>query len=319
VLSFARGVEGRRLPVQLGSIIDELLTFGRETLPPDIRLASEIAPELWSVEGDPTQLLQVLMNLLTNARDAMPDGGQVTITARNVTLADTYSSVTHLATPGDYVHIQVEDDGIGMTKEVVDKIFEPFFTTKEHGRGTGLGLAVSIAIIRSHGGFMQVYSEPGTGSRFQLHLPAFAGSDFEASTSLHREEEQLLRGDGQLILVVDDEAAIRQITRQSLEAHGYRTLVASNGAEALDIIETHSEPVALVFTDMMMPVMDGAALATNLATSHPDLPIIATSGLNANGGVARARNVGVRRFISKPYTTGELLAGVHDALRGEAP
>ncbi len=316
VLSFARGVEGRRLPVQLGALVDELLTFGREALPPDIQLSSEIEPELWSVEGDPTQLLQVLMNLVTNARDAMPGGGHLSISARNVTLSDAYSSVTHLATPGDYVHIQVEDDGIGMPKDVVEKIFEPFFTTKAHGHGTGLGLAVSIAIIRSHGGFMQVYSEPGHGSRFQIHLPAFTGSDLAAATSLHAEEQQLHRGNGQLVLVVDDEDSIRQITRQSLEAHGYRTLGAANGAEALDLIEANPEPVELVFTDMMMPVMDGAALAAHLATSHPDLPIIATSGLNANGGLARSRNAGVRRFLSKPYTTGELLAGVQDALRG---
>jgi nitrogen-specific signal transduction histidine kinase/CheY-like chemotaxis protein len=316
VLSFARGVEGRRIPVQLDTIVGELLTFGRETRPPDITLSSKIAPGLWPVEGDPTQLLQVLMNLVTNARDAMPSGGHLSIEARNVTLTDVYSSVTHPATPGDYVHIQVEDDGIGMTKEVVEKIFEPFFTTKPQGHGTGLGLAVSIAIIRSHGGFMQVYSEPGHGSRFQVHLPAFSGADLAAAKSLHADELQLERGDGQLVLVVDDEDAIRQVTRRTLEAHGYRTLVAANGAEALDIIETHPEPVELVFTDMMMPVMDGAALAASLATSHPDLPIIATSGLNANGGLAQARNAGVRRFIAKPYTTGELLAGVQDALRG---
>jgi two-component system cell cycle sensor histidine kinase/response regulator CckA len=319
VLSFARGVEGRRVRIRPESLIEELVSFGRETLPSNITLTRDLDRGLWPIEGDPTQLLQVLMNLLTNARDAMPTGGRLSFTARNVTIADSYSSVSHLATPGEYVLIQVEDDGMGMTRDVIDKIFEPFYTTKEQGRGTGLGLATSMAIVRSHGGFMQVYSEPDHGSRFQLHLPA-ALSDQELDAPPADATRSLPpRGDGELILVVDDEAAIRQIIRQALEANGYRTIVASNGAEALDLIETSDEPVALVLTDMMMPVMDGAHLAAELATREPAMPIIATSGLNANGGVARAQHAGVRQFLSKPYTSLDLLRSVHDALGKGAP
>ena len=249
----------------------------------------------------------------------MPNGGRLSFTARNVTISDSYSSASYLATPGEYVLIQVEDDGMGMTRDVVDKIFEPFYTTKEHGRGTGLGLATSMAIVRSHGGYMQVYSEPDHGSRFQLHLPASVTDDELDSPLSDAMPSRPPRGDGELILVVDDEAAIRQIIRQTLEASGYRTIVASNGAEALDLIETSDEPVARVVTDMMMPVMDGAQLAAELATRAPALPIIATSGLNANGGVARAQQTGVREFLSKPYTSTDLLRSVHEALGKGAP
>lgn len=319
VLSFARGVDGRRVRVNPGEVIADLVSFGRETLPSNVVLTSEVAPDLWSVDGDPTQMLQVLMNLVTNARDAMPAGGHLSITARNVTIVDSYSSVSHLAAPGDYVFIEVEDTGSGMTRDVTDKIFEPFYTTKDHGQGTGLGLATSMAIVRSHGGYMQVYSEPGNGSRFQLHLPAARGDDPSARVNPELTTEPAPHGDGQLIVVVDDEAAIRQIIRQSLEANGYRTIVASNGAEALDLIESSSEAVSLVLTDMMMPVMDGAALSAELARLHPELPIIATSGLNANGGVLRAQNVGVEHFLSKPYTTDDLLTSVHDALTKGSP
>ena len=318
VLSFARGVEGKRVAVDVVRLLRDLEAFGREALPSNIGLTMRVPKTLWHTVGDPTQLLQVLVNLITNARDALPDGGTITITARDAELNDDYASVSHLASPGRYIAIDVEDDGMGMTPDVVDKAFEPFFTTKEPGRGTGLGLASSLAIVRAHGGYMQVYSEPGNGSRFQLHLVAALDHAAEPDQSELRAGRELPVGNGEQILVVDDEEAIRQLTRQTLESYGYSTVGARNGAEALVVLEQSDPAVDLVLTDMMMPVMDGAALAAELEKSHPNLPIIATSGLNANGGVARASLAGVDHFLSKPFTTETLVRSVAESLLGEA-
>jgi two-component system, cell cycle sensor histidine kinase and response regulator CckA len=318
VLSFARGVEGKRIVIDVVRLLGDLEAFGRQALPSNITLTMRVPPQLWKTVGDPTQLLQVLVNLITNARDALPDGGTITITARDAELNDQYASVSHLASPGRYVAIDVEDNGSGMSADVVDKAFEPFFTTKEPGSGTGLGLASSLAIVRAHSGYMQVYSEPGHGSRFLLHLLAAVDESANPTQTEPEATTELPTGNGQNVLVVDDEEAIRQLTRQTLESYGYRTLGASNGAEALVVLNKSDPAVDLVLTDMMMPVMDGAALAAELANSHPGLPIIATSGLNANGGVTRASLSGVRNFLPKPFTTETLVRSVAESLRGAA-
>jgi two-component system cell cycle sensor histidine kinase/response regulator CckA len=317
VLSFARGVEGKRIIVDVVRLLRDLEAFGREALPSNIALTMRVPKTLWHTVGDPTQLLQVLVNLITNARDALPDGGTITITARDAELNDEYASVSHLANPGRYVAIDVEDDGSGMTSDVADKAFEPFFTTKEPGSGTGLGLASSLAIVRAHGGYMQVYSEPGHGSRFQLHLVATLDDEAKPEQSELDASAELPTGNGENILVVDDEEAIRRLTRQTLESYGYRTLGASNGADALAVLDAADPAVDLVLTDMMMPVMDGAALAAELAISHPALPVVATSGLNTNAGSARAGLSGVHNFLSKPFTTETLVRSVAQSLRGE--
>lgn len=208
VLSFARGIEGERAVVRVEELVDELVTFCRDTLPKSVVADARIDGELWPVVGDRTQLLQVLMNFVTNARDAMPDGGTISVRAYNTELTEEYRAVTSLAPPGRYVAIDVEDHGIGMDADTMSKLFEPFFTTKPQGEGTGLGLPTSMAIARSHGGYIHVYSEPGRGSRFQLHLPAS-----DTSTPPPSPEEpsaEMPRGNGERVLIVDDEAAIRR-------------------------------------------------------------------------------------------------------------
>ena len=319
VLSFARGVQGERVAVDVVELLDELRSFCREALPSNIELDLRVPETLWHTTGDTTQLMQVLVNLITNARDAMPDGGTITISARNTDLADGYASVSHVAVPGRYVAIDVEDDGVGMPADVVSKAFEPFFTTKEPGHGTGLGLASSLAIVRAHGGYMQVYSEPDHGSRFQLRLPATDDAVGDVQEAAGELATDMPVGHGELVLVVDDEVAVRELTQQTLETYGYRTISASNGAEALELVANTETHIDLVLTDMMMPVMDGAALAAELSTSHPQLPIIAASGLNANGGVARARATGVRHFLSKPFTSDSLLKAVEESLQPRTP
>jgi two-component system, cell cycle sensor histidine kinase and response regulator CckA len=315
VLTFARGVEGRRLEVDLSRSITESITIIRDALPSNVKVSTFLADDIWHTIGDPTQILQVLINLVNNAKDAMPDGGNITIRARNVVLTDSYSSVTHLANPGNYVLVEVEDNGSGMPAEVLAKIFEPFFTTKDQGKGTGLGLASSIAIVRSHGGYMQAYSEIGNGSRFQVHFPASLGDGEQLDSEIDdRTFVRLPRGNGELILVVDDEAAIRQITRQALESFGYTTAMASNGVEALEYVESVNGAVDLVLTDMMMPVMDGPTTMRELVRTRPTIPIIAASGLSATVGVSRGAEYGAIGFLAKPFTTSELLHAVTDAL-----
>ncbi len=232
VLSFARGMEGRRMEVQVKHLIQDIEKIIRDTFSKDIQLRSIIPHDLWTIQGDPTQIHQVLLNLCVNARDAMPNGGVLTLCAENRVLDETYAALENGASPGAHVYLQVEDTGTGMPEEIIDKIFEPFFTTKGIGKGTGLGLSTSVAIVKSHGGFMRVYSEPGKGTRFKVYLPA----QTEASAEMLEEiAAEMPRGHGELILVVDDEASVRQITQQTLEAFGYRVVVASNGGEAVTV------------------------------------------------------------------------------------
>ena len=179
----------------------------------------------------------MLLNLCVNARDAMPDGGRITIRASNLMVDEHYAAMNIDARVGPYLQIEVEDTGVGMPSDVVDKIFDPFFTTKDLGKGTGLGLSTSLAIVKSHGGFIRVYSEPGRGSIFRIYLPAVADESLAAEAAVA--EATLPRGRGETILVVDDEAAVRQITKQTLEAFGYRVLLAADGSEAVSTYVQH--------------------------------------------------------------------------------
>lgn len=312
VLTFARGAEVVHEVVNIAEVIHELGAVSLQALPSSITVVTQIDDEV-AIVGDKTQVLQILMNLVTNAGDAMSHGGSLVVTVSRQSIADAVGQIS-LLTPGDYACISVEDAGAGMPADVLDKVFEPFFTTKDHGKGTGLGLASSMAIARSHGGTITAYSEVGTGSRFILYLP-LAGARFTPEPS-GPDHGHIPAGAGELVLVVDDEASIRRMVRLTLEAHGYRTAEASNGREAIEVFAQHADDVRLVLTDMMMPVMDGAATAAYFSEHHPDVAVVAASGLNANGGVARASHSGVRHFVAKPFTTETLLRTLHEALRG---
>jgi PAS domain S-box-containing protein len=304
VLSFARGIEGGTLSVDLPALIEDLARIVRDTFPKNITFRTDVPDGLWPLVGDPTQVHQVLMNLAVNARDAMPDGGVITVSAENVTVDAHYAALSGEATPGPYVRLSVDDTGTGMPPGIVDQIFDPFFTTKGVGEGTGLGLSTVSAIVRGHGGLVNVYSEPGKGTTFRIYLPAGgtpAESDEEAPVEVIR------KGSGQLILVVDDEASVRTITKQTLEAFGYRVLTATDGADAVAIYGQRGHEIDLVLTDVMMPIMDGAALIRVLKRMNPEVRIVAASGLGQNGGVARAADSGVRHFLPKPYTATTLL------------
>ncbi|MES2440679.1 MAG: PAS domain S-box protein [Verrucomicrobiota bacterium] len=311
VLSFARGVEGRRMEVRVRHLLQDIEKIANDTFLKHIEVKTVIPEDLWNVVGDPTQLHQVLVNLSVNARDSMPDGGLLTISAENLTLDTHYAGLDLEAKPGPYVLLQIEDNGTGMSEEVMGKIFEPFFTTKEIGRGTGLGLSTSLAIVKSHGGFIRVYSESGKGTTFKVYLPARTERSEVIITSTGTE---MPRGRGEMILVVDDEASVRQITQQTLEAFGYRVLLAADGAEALAVYSRQGDQIAAVLTDMMMPVMDGPATIQVLRKLNPRLPVIAASGLTANGQIAHAASLGVKHFLPKPYTAETLLKMLRDVL-----
>ena len=315
VLSFARGVEGARVLIRVERLADEVETIVK-TFPKQIRFQRRIPEPLWHVLGDPTQLHQVLLNLCTNARDAMPNGGCLTFSAHNVELDEQYAVMDRNAAAGRYVSIEIADEGIGMAQEVLAQVFEPFFTTKELGNGTGLGLSTTMGIVRSHGGFVNVYSEPGRGSVFKVYLPARLEKDDREALIPNSEGERMPRGHGEHILVVDDEVSILTITCQTLEAFGYRVLVAEDGAHAIGLYAMNREKIKAVITDMMMPVMDGHALIAALLRLNPNLVVIASSGLDANGNVAKAVNAGVKHFLHKPYTADAILLKLHEALHG---
>jgi PAS domain S-box-containing protein len=304
LLTFSRGEEGARGPVQVTHLAKEMLHIIRETFPREIAVKWRATPHVAPVHADPTQIHQVLMNLCVNARDAMPQGGTLVLSADMVEFDDARAAQLHAPAGGSYVRISVHDSGHGIPPENCERIFDPFFTTKEPGKGTGLGLSTVLGIVKAHGGFVLVHSQVGAGSTFEVHLPAAPGAVVpEAGPA----PETRARGAGELVLVVDDEAVVRETTKQVLEFNGYRVATAANGAEALERL---SPEVRLVLTDMMMPTMNGLVLVRQLRARVPELPVIAATGLGSDVYAAPLESLGVTRLLHKPYAAADLLAAV---------
>ncbi|MEO8074379.1 MAG: ATP-binding protein, partial [Acidobacteriota bacterium] len=301
VLTFARGAEGERINVEMRHLVKDLVEVLKETLPKTITVKYNVSPELAIISGDPTQIHQVLMNLAVNAADAMPDGGLLKITANNVTLDENYIRVNMEAHAGSYVLLEVKDTGSGMSPEILTRIYDPFFTTKEIGKGTGLGLSTALSIIKSHGGFINTDSEPGHGTGFSVYLPATEYEDSQIENAAQKLPFPV--GGGELVLIVDDEKNIRQVTSATLEKYGYQILTAPNGAEALKVYKQNAEKIRLVLTDMAMPVMDGATLICSLQQLDSPPKIISTSGLTSG----HKKEINADAFLTKPYTTETLL------------
>jgi PAS domain S-box-containing protein len=311
ILNFARGMEGKRGEVQVKHVLREIEGIARETFDRSIVLQSDFPRDLWPVIADATQLHQVLMNLCLNARDAMPEGGDLTISAANVTLDETYAKMNIEAKPIRYVMLKVEDTGTGMPPRVLEKIFDPFFSTKPIGKGSGLGLATVRTIVQSHGGFTNVYSHVGKGTSFKVYIPA---AELGSASPVEAPPEETPAGAGELVLVVEDEVSLRDITRQILESYGYRVLLAVDGTDALvQFLEKQAE-IRLVITDMMMPYMDGAATIRAIRKVAPETRIIATSGLMVSEYAREANSLGVQAFLAKPYTAETLLRTIRDVL-----
>ncbi len=270
ILSFARGIEGKRTIVQVRHLTQEIEQIINQTFPKSITCHVDLSENLWCVFANPTQLYQVLMNLVVNARDAMPEGGILKITVENVVIDQNIH-----AQPGSYIAISVMDTGIGIPPEIQERIFEPFFTTKDLGKGTGLGLSTTLGIIKNHRGFVSVDSEIGKGTQFKVYFPAVR----ERTQAIHSPALEAPIGNGELILIVDDEAGIREITKSSLEKYNYRVLTASNGVEAVTIYAQYQQQISVVLLDMMMPEMDGAIAIRKLKKINPHVKIIVISGL----------------------------------------
>jgi PAS domain S-box-containing protein len=313
VLEFARGVEGERIILQLKHLIKEITKTMSETLPKSIEVECFVPADVWPITGDPTQIHQVLMNLCVNARDAMPQGGVLSVKAENISIDASYARMILDATPGQYVLITVTDTGTGIPAEIISRVFEPFFTTKDQGKGTGLGLSTVLGIVKSHGGFVNVYSEPGKGTQFRAYFPAVESL---LTTQAREERADVPLGHGELVLVVDDESAIREITRSTLETFGYTALTASDGTEAVALYAQNKAAIDVVLTDMMMPYLDGTATIRALQKINPSVRVIASSGLADDGKAAEAAALGVKIFLSKPYTAEELLNALADTLAG---
>jgi two-component system, cell cycle sensor histidine kinase and response regulator CckA len=312
ILSFARGVGGQMAVLQIKIIVAEMGRLAKDTFPRSIHIRVKTAPDLPPVVGNATQLHQVLLNLCVNARDAMPTGGDLQLTASPVLLKDYVVKGNLTPVSGSFIVLSVSDTGHGMTPEVLAKIFEPFFTTKGEGKGTGLGLSTVVGIAKSHNGFVEASSEVAKGTIFKVYLPAAPNNE------LSMQEGNITAtaiGSGEQILVVDDELAFLEMTRETLEAFNYRVMVAQNGAEAVAAYRRHAGEIQAVITDMMMPTMDGPATIDALREIDPDVKIIGVSGLGSELALMKADKLAVRAFLKKPYTTATLLTSLREVLK----
>jgi CheY-like chemotaxis protein/two-component sensor histidine kinase len=313
LLAFAGGEQGNREQIDVREIVSEAEEILRNTLPKSIELNVECSDNLHLVSGDATELSQVLMNLAINARDAMPGGGRLELRAENFQLDPVRAALSDRLAAGPHVLIRASDTGSGIPPEIVERIFDPFFTTKPQGKGTGLGLATSLGIIRSHGGDMTVYSEPGRGAAFSIYLPAVKVEEMPA---IPASGDQIPAGHGEMIMLVDDEPLIVETARAALESGGYRVASAGGGAEAVAYYQHNYASVDAVLLDVMMPGLDGFATKDDLRAINPKVRIIASSGLRRPGEEG-GRLADVDGFLPKPYSDDQLLRIVRRVLDAE--
>jgi two-component system cell cycle sensor histidine kinase/response regulator CckA len=313
ILSFAHGVGGASEPLNVGVLVRDTASVIRQTFPKNIRLEVKVAANLWSVLGNTTQIHQVLLNLCVNARDAMPGGGKLTLRAENCLLDDIASKAIKGATSGTWVVLHVEDSGTGIPPEVIERMWEPFYTTKGVGKGTGLGLSTVRGIVENHKGFIDLKSNPEWGTAFRVYLPAVSAAQQEGGASSRN--AHLPRGNGELILIVDDEAQIRDITAAILSRHGYRVIIARDGTEAVALFAPRSAEISMLISDLNMPNLDGAALANVARRLNPNIKVLAMSGL-ASGGINTEMRPIAGAFLIKPFKADALLNTVNSLLRG---
>jgi PAS domain S-box-containing protein len=316
LLAFSRKQVLQPRVIDLNSSVADMEKMLRRLIGEDVELATERAPDLGQVKADPGQIEQILLNLVVNARDAMPSGGRLAIATWNATVTPEQAQRHGEAAPGDYAVLSVRDTGEGMSKEVQRRIFEPFFTTKEQGRGTGLGLSTVYGIVQQSGGFVEVDSDPGAGAHFRVYLPsvqeALATPDAQPDTGPMEGTET--------VLLVEDEKAVRVLVRRVLDRLGYTVLEAEHGAQALDIMAARSEPVDLLLTDVIMPGISGRELADQLQRSHPGIKVLFMSGYTDEAISHHGVLVSGVAFLEKPFTPDILLRKVREVLgpAGEA-
>jgi PAS domain S-box-containing protein len=311
ILSFTQGVEGKTTLLQLHHVITEIQPMVRQTFPKNIETIFNYADSLAMIEADSTQLHQVLMNLCINARDAMPNGGSLTVSTENLKISQSeryandekFANIHLDARPSDYIVISITDTGMGIPPELIDRIFDPFFTTKDIGKGTGLGLSTVMKIIKNHHGFIKVDSEVGKGTCFKIYLPATDTYETQPQPITNLEI-----GSNELILIVDDETSIRSITSTTLETYNYRILTAGDGIEAIATYAERKNDIDVILLDLMMPSLDILTTVRTIYKLNPNVRIIAMSGLVANEQTTQTlQDCGVMAFLQKPFTVQNLL------------
>ena len=299
LLTFSRSGSYQTQAINVNETIKATLDILKRTIPKKIQIQTSFATDLWTIEADPSQIEQVLLNLCINARDAMPDGGTLAVTTRNFDCSD---DLRGKHTANQYVQISIADTGEGIPKNIQNKIFDPFFTTKDANKGTGLGLAVAYGVIKKHRGDIEIHSSPGKGTTFDIFLPI---SDKENKKAIH-ETEAKLRGGSETILVVDDEQVIRKLGKEILETQGYVVLTAANGLEAIDIYKQEQKKINLVILDIMMPEMDGIEAYKSLRDINPSLKILIASAYSSKNYDYENFHIKAEEFIQKPFKIQQL-------------
>lgn len=315
LLAFSRKQIIKPLVLDLNEEINEMEKMLKRTIGEDIEFLTVLEPELWKVYADSGQINQIIMNLVVNARDAMPQGGKLTIETANADLDENYFSEHGIKeTPGHYVMLAVSDTGSGMDKETREHIFEPFFTTKEVGKGTGLGLSTVYGIVKQNNGFIWVYSEPGKGTTFKVYLPKMKGDEEPEEKEQTPVDEP---GGSETVLIVEDDDSLRNLAQKALDQHGYRTLVAENGEEALKVGKEREGPIHLLLTDVVMPKMGGKEAADRLQPLYPQMKVIYMSGYTDNAIIHHGVLTSELNFLEKPFTPEGLARKVREVLKSE--
>ncbi len=315
IVSFAGGAHQEKVLIQTRHLLRDILELAQETFPKSIRVESETGKDLWPIKGNPTQIHQVLLNLCINARDAMPQGGVLSLHIVNQALDEREAAKIPGATAGSFVVLEVTDSGTGIPPEILKRIWDPFFTTKGEGKGTGLGLATVRGIVARHGGFVTVESQVGHGSLFRVFLPATIERTCDAGPAASTHPFSI-QGGGELVFVVDDEANVRNLISVILTQHGYRPMAMADGIEALAEYSTRAAEVSLVITDFDMPGLDGRALSDAILRLNPEVKILSISGAGSGSGAKQLAAALRLSFLAKPFTPEALLQKVQEILHG---
>lgn len=315
ILTFARGSSGQNQQVPVSNLVKEIAKVIQDTFSKGILLGVNVGKELWPVSGDVTELYQVLLNLCVNARDAMPQGGELTLTAENLTLGQKVKSEFTDIPAGSYVVLSVADTGTGIPPEVRARIFEPLFTTKTPDKGTGLGLSTVAGIVKNHNGFIQVRTETGKGTEFRIFLPKSKPVEAEKS---EEPGKALPVGHGELVLLMDDEATVRQLTQTALQNYGYRVMTAISGLDGITTFDAHKDEIKILVSDTDMPVMNGIVAIEAIQKLKPGIPVIITSGVERDKEQLARIDQRHLTVLTKPYTVEQILIALANGLSSPA-